>query len=89
MIHAARGEQAAALRNIKELEQMSGRNLDQAHFIAKIYSTMNEKEMALSWLERGLAAGPIGAFYKDEPVWDTIRTDPRFSELLRKMSIPQ
>src|SRR5436309_7876194 len=36
-------------------------------YIAKIYATLNEKEMALSWLERGLATGAIGSFYKDEP----------------------
>lgn len=45
--------------------------------------------MAFSWLERGLAAGAIGAFYKDEPVWDPIRNDPRFADLVRRMGIPQ
>ena len=45
---------------------------------------MDEKELAFSWLERGLAAGAIGAFYKDEPVWDPIRSDPRFADLLRR-----
>jgi hypothetical protein len=39
---------------------------------------LNEKELALTWLERAFPAGAIGAFYKDEPVWDTIRNDPRF-----------
>jgi len=56
--------------------------------IAKIYATLNEKEQALTWLERGLAAGAIGAFYKDDPVWDSIRSDPRFTDLLRRMGIP-
>ena len=43
---------------------------------------------AFSWLERGLATGAVGAFYKEEPVWDTIRSDPRFTALVEKMSIP-
>jgi len=57
MIYGARGERAEALRIIKELEEMSGARPSQAHYIAKIYATLNEKEMSLTWLERGLAAG--------------------------------
>jgi adenylate cyclase len=89
MVYAAQGKRAEALQTIKELEEMSGPSLSQVHWIAKIYATLNEKELAFSWLERGLAAGAIGLFYKGEPVWDPIRSDPRFTDLLRRMGIPQ
>jgi serine/threonine-protein kinase len=89
MIYAAQGKQAEALQVIKELEEISGANLDQGLWIAKIYATLNDKELAFSWLERGLATGAIGSFYKDDPVWDPIRSDPRFPDLLRRMGIPQ
>jgi serine/threonine protein kinase/Flp pilus assembly protein TadD len=89
MIYAAQGKRAEALQIINELEEISGAGLSQAHWIAKVYATLNEKELAFSWLERGLATGAIGAFYKDEPVWDPIRSDPRFTDLLRRMGIPQ
>jgi tetratricopeptide (TPR) repeat protein len=89
MIYAAQGKQADALQIIKELDEMSGASLGQAHWIAKIYAALNEKELALRWLERGLAAGAIGLFYEDEPVWDPIRSDPRFADLLRRIGIPQ
>jgi len=89
MVYAAQGKRAEALQVITELEEMSGASMSQAHWIAKIYATLNEKEQALSWLERGLATGAIGSFYKDEPVWDTIRGDPRFADLVRRTSIPQ
>jgi serine/threonine-protein kinase len=88
MIYAAQGKRAEAVQIIKELEEMSGANLSQAHWIAKIYATLNDKEMALSWLERGLATGAIGPFYKDEPVWDPIRSDPRFEALVQKIFAP-
>ena len=88
MIYAAQGKRAEALQIIKDLEGISGAGLSQAHLIAKIYATLNEKEMALSWLERGLATGAIGVFYKDEPVWDAIRGDPRFTDLVRRTGIP-
>jgi TolB-like protein/tetratricopeptide (TPR) repeat protein len=87
MIYAAQDKRTEALQIIKELEDMSGANLSQAHWIAKIYATLNEKELAFSWLERGLATGAVGVFYKDEPVWDPIRSDPRFADLLQRMGL--
>jgi serine/threonine-protein kinase len=89
MAYAAAGKEAEALQTIKELETVAGASLSTAHWIAKIYATLNDKEMALSWLERGLATGAIGAFYKDEPVWDPIRDDPRFTALVEKMVMPE
>ena len=85
MIYAAQGKRAEALQIVKDLEGISDASLSQAHLIAKIYASLNEKEMALSWLERGLATGAIGPFYKDEPVWDSIRGDPRFEALVQKI----
>jgi len=87
MIYAAQGKRAEALQVIKDLEGISDASLSQAHLIAKIYAALNEKEMALSWLERGLATGAIGSFYKDEPVWDPIRADPRFEALVQQIFV--
>jgi serine/threonine protein kinase/tetratricopeptide (TPR) repeat protein len=90
MIYAAQGKRTEALQIITNLEAMSSEEkLEQAHYIAQILATLNEKEQALSWLERGLAAGAIGLFTKDDPVWDPIRSEPRFADLLRRMGIPQ
>jgi TolB-like protein/Flp pilus assembly protein TadD len=88
MLYAARGQRTEALQMIKQLEEASGVTLNQAHFIAKIYAVLNDKEQALAWLERGLQVGAIGSFYKDEPIWDFMRSDLRFNELLKKMGIP-
>ncbi len=89
MAYAASGKEGEALQNIKELEEMAGASLSTAHWIAKIYATLNDKEMAFSWLERGLATGALGVFYNDEPVWDPIRNDPRFAVLVGKMVVPE
>ena len=85
MVYAAQGKRADALGIIKELEAMSGAGLDQANWIAKVYAALNDREQTFSWLDRGLAAGAIGTFYKDEPVWDEMRRDPRWPDLLRRM----
>ena len=88
MAYAASEKPTEALQSIKELEAISGASLSTAHWIAKIYATLNDKELAFSWLERGLATGALGVFYKDEPVWDPIRDDPRFAALVEKMVVP-
>src|SRR5437762_13278213 len=46
--YAASGKKAEALQSIKELEAMSGPGLSTAHWIAKIYATLNNKGMAFS-----------------------------------------
>jgi serine/threonine-protein kinase len=89
LVYAARGERADALQVIKELEGMSGPHLSQAHWISKIYAVLNEQELALAWLERGFAAGAIGAFYPQDPMFDSLRPDPRYQDLLRRMGLPQ
>jgi adenylate cyclase len=89
MAYAAAGKKTEAFQKIKELEVLAGGTLNTAHWIAKIYATLNDKEMAFSWLERALATGAIGVFYNDEPVWDPIRDDPRFSGFVAKMVVPE
>jgi tetratricopeptide (TPR) repeat protein len=88
MVYAAQRKRGEALQIIKELEEMSGANLSQAHYIAGVYAALNEKDLSLMWLERGLATGALGVFFKDEPEWDPLRNDPRFVDLLRRMGIP-
>jgi serine/threonine protein kinase/TolB-like protein len=85
LVYASQGKRQPALDVIRELEARSGDTLSQAHWIAKIYAALHENELAFSWLDRGLAVRSIGDFYRDEPVWDSIRTDPRFADLERRM----
>ena len=80
LMHAAQGKRPQALDVIRELEARSGETLSQAHWIAKIYAALHDKELAFSWLDRGFAVRSIGDFYRSEPVWDPIRADPRFAD---------
>src|ERR1700730_12193260 len=84
MLFAAQDKRDEALQIIKKLQAMSGPDLAEAQYIARIYAALNDKEPALTWLERGLATGAIGFFYKDDPMWDSIRSEPRFQEVVQK-----
>jgi TolB-like protein/Tfp pilus assembly protein PilF len=85
MAYAAAGKQAEAREIIQELERMGGPGLNTGHWIAKICATLNDRDLAIAWLERVLATGNIGVFYKDEPIWDPIRDDPRFVSFVAKV----
>jgi len=89
MIYAAQGRRAEALQIINQLEQLSGTGISQANYTAKIYGALGDKESALTWLNRGIESGALGAFYRDEYVWDALRGDPRFQELLRRCGFSQ
>jgi serine/threonine protein kinase/Flp pilus assembly protein TadD len=88
MVYASQARRAEALKIVKQLEQLNGNDLIYAHLIAKIYAELHDKEQALAWLDRGLTKGPIGSFFRDEPVWDSVRDDSRFSMLSLRMGVP-
>src|SRR4030095_6203228 len=59
MAYAAAGKKPEAIQNITDLEATAGASLSTAHWIAKIYATLNDKEQAFSWLDRGFDTRPL------------------------------
>jgi len=54
--------------------------------IARIHLGLGEFETALDWLQEGLEERSYWmVFLKEDPVYDPIRSHPRFSELLKLM----
>jgi TolB-like protein/predicted Ser/Thr protein kinase/cytochrome c-type biogenesis protein CcmH/NrfG len=51
--------------------------------LAGAYSLLGEKEKALEWLEKAYEARDVGML--SGFTWDSIRSDPRFKALLKKM----
>ena len=87
-LYAAQGRRAEALQVIQNLETISGADAT-AQYIAGIYVLLGEKEQAFAWLNRALETHAIFFFIKDDPLWDPIRSDPRFAAALQRMGIPQ
>jgi serine/threonine protein kinase/Tfp pilus assembly protein PilF len=56
--------------------------------IAAYYATAGELNKALDWVEKGLAVHDPMLPYLSDPVYDGIRSDPRFQNLLRKVGLP-
>jgi DNA-binding winged helix-turn-helix (wHTH) protein/Flp pilus assembly protein TadD len=83
-VYAAQGQREGARQAIATLEILGGTDLATAQLLAKLHAALNERDASLTWLERGLDTGALGTFYKEEPVWDPLRADPRFAALLMR-----
>jgi len=56
--------------------------------LAFLYAGLGDKEEALAALERAYAAHLIGMqFLKVDPLYDSLRSDPRFADLLRRIGL--
>jgi len=57
--------------------------------VAWLYVMAGEKDQALAWLEKGLEVHDAGApQYGLDPIYDPLRSDPRFQALVRRMNLP-
>lgn len=58
--------------------------------LAATYAALGKKDDAIKWLEKAYAERHGGIiFIKTEPVFDSLRSDPRFQSLVRRMNFPQ
>jgi tetratricopeptide (TPR) repeat protein len=58
--------------------------------IAVAYALAGENSRALDWLEQGFEErDPAMPYLSAAPLYDPLRDDPRFQELLRRMGLPE
>jgi tetratricopeptide (TPR) repeat protein len=82
------GERSAALEIIEELEAGSKQGYVPALLFALVYAGLDDEDQAFRWLERACEERFYRlAYLKVEPLWDRLRFDPRFADLLRRVGI--
>jgi tetratricopeptide (TPR) repeat protein len=88
------GSQGVLRQWAKELERLAATK--QVYFpgaLAQVYATLGEKDRAFYWLEEyrqhhDLALADPTIYFKTDPWFAPIRSDPRFSDFLRRVGLP-
>jgi TolB-like protein/DNA-binding winged helix-turn-helix (wHTH) protein/Flp pilus assembly protein TadD len=82
------GQRARGLRIVDELISLRKANYVTAGAFVFAYMGLGEYEQGFAWLERGFAERTtIMAFIKVNPIYDPVRTDPRFMDLVRRVGL--
>src|SRR2546421_7848234 len=76
-------------RILLEQLQQSKRQYVAPFYVAIVYAGLGENERALDWLEKPYADHSNAiVFLKVDPQLDTLRSNPRFHELQRRLRLP-
>jgi len=82
----ANGHKAEAVSAVQRLEKAQG----SAFFVAQYYAYVNDKGLALQWLDRAFAQQDGWVLWiLGEPLFKNMATDPRFKAFLKKMNLPE
>jgi Flp pilus assembly protein TadD len=87
--YAIAGRRMEARQMLDELTELSKQEYVLPASKAIIYAGLGEKDNAFKWLEKGYDERSLGGgeTIKVDPVWDSLRSDPRFADLLRRMNL--
>ncbi|HZE69774.1 MAG TPA: winged helix-turn-helix domain-containing protein [Pyrinomonadaceae bacterium] len=89
-VYAVTGKKSEARTVLNELKQLSAQEFVPATSVALIYAGLGEKDQAFAWLDKGYEQHAFQLqWIKIEPRWDSLRSDPRFQDLLRRIGLPQ
>jgi TolB-like protein len=85
---AAAGQEGEARRVLEELESESGGSYVRAEFLAAAYGMLGDRDEAFRQLDKALEQRSAGMIYLHlDPLYDSIREDPRFSALVEKIGL--
>jgi TolB-like protein/class 3 adenylate cyclase len=86
--YAVSGKRVEALKALNALKERSNQEHIEPFYIAWVYAGLGEKDPALEWLQKAYEERSSSLVYLIDPGFDSIRLDPRFTELVRKVGLP-
>ncbi len=86
--YASCGRKAEAEKTQADLRELSKQHYVSPHWFAAVQASLGNKDEAFKWLDQALDGrfGPL-IYLKVNPIWDPLRSDPRFAERLRRVGL--
>ena len=87
-VYGMSGQRDKALEALAELERISKERYVPSYWKAIVYVGLNDKEQALYWMEKAYEERYFLLIWiGGDPRFDPLRSDPRFTDLLRRMNL--
>jgi eukaryotic-like serine/threonine-protein kinase len=86
--YAAAGRRDEALKVLGEQQRLAKQRYVSPYNFTIIYTGLGDKDEAFAWLAKAIEErSQLLSHLKSRPMFDPLRSDPRYAELLRKMNL--
>jgi eukaryotic-like serine/threonine-protein kinase len=86
--YAVSGNRRKAQHVLDDLDKLSEQRYVSLGYKALIYAGLGDSEQAFKWLQKAYEDGPGWLIYLNvDPRYDSLRSDPRLADLLRRMNL--
>jgi Tfp pilus assembly protein PilF len=88
--YAKAGRRGEALKILDEQKRLANQGYITPYSFAIIYTGLGDKERAFEYLEKAYEEHALPmVHFPSRPLFDSLRSDPRFVDLVRRMNLPQ
>jgi serine/threonine protein kinase/lipoprotein NlpI len=88
--YAVSGRKGEAEEILRQLKERSKQSYVPAYNFAEIYIGLGDKDQTMALLEKAYAdRSMLLTFLKADPEFDSLHSDPRFKDLVRRVGLPQ
>ncbi|HEY0322219.1 MAG TPA: protein kinase [Pyrinomonadaceae bacterium] len=86
--YAVAGRTGDAQKVLADLDELARERYVLPYFRAAVYTGLGDKDQAFAWLERAYEERHPGLVLVNiDPRFDTLRSDPRFTDLIRRLGV--